>query len=111
MHTHPVLELIRHRNKKNSQPRRRNDQYKLGLAIEGGGMRGLVTSAMGTAIERLNLLNSFDIVYGTSAGAFNGAYLVAGQANYGGTIYYQDINNKRFIDINRLFIPGRNIMS
>jgi len=108
---HPVLELIRKRKEENSQPGRRNDKHKLGLAIEGGGMRGLVTSGMGTAIEKLKLLNTFDIVYGTSAGAFNGAYLIAGQANYGGTIYYQNINNYTFIDLRRFFSPGKSVMS
>src|SRR5262249_7471547 len=43
----------------------------------------------------------FDCVYGTSAGALNGAYTLAGQAAYGTTIYYENINNRSFIDIFR----------
>ncbi len=108
---HPVIDLIQQRVEAGSKPGRRRDGQKLGLAIEGGGMRGLVTSGMGTAIEELGLLDAFDVVFGTSAGAFNGAYLVARQANYGGTIYYQDINNHKFIDLRRFFIPGKPVMS
>ena len=108
---HPVIELIRQRKLAKSLPGKRTDPFKLGLAIEGGGMRGLVTSGMGSALEHLGLLNVFDVVYGTSAGGFNGAYLIAEQANYGGTIYYQNINNRRFIDLKRLIMPAKSVMS
>ena len=37
-------------------------------------------------------------VYGSSAGAINAAYFLAGQAAVGTTIYYEDINNSRFIN-------------
>ncbi len=108
---HAVLELMRKRKEENSRPGERTDRFKLGLAIEGGGMRGIVTSGMGVAIEHLGLLNVFDVIYGTSAGAFNGAYLIAGQATYGGTIYYQNINNRMFINMRRLLYSQRPIMS
>jgi predicted patatin/cPLA2 family phospholipase len=60
-------------------------------------MRGVVSSGMAAGLEYLGLLPSFDIIYGTSAGAINGAYFVAGQAAYGASIYYEDINNAQFI--------------
>ena len=111
MTLHPVVRLVRDRILAGSRPGARKDAFKLGLAIEGGGMRGLVTSGMGTALEHLGLLDAFDIVFGTSAGAFNGAYLVAGQAKYGSTIYYQDINNEKFIDTRRFFHPRKPVVS
>jgi hypothetical protein len=40
---HPVLELLRRRLAEGSVPGRRRDGFKLGLAVEGGGMRGIVT--------------------------------------------------------------------
>src|SRR5437762_13550 len=91
---HPVIELILDRARSRSQPLKRVDGFKLGLAIEGGSMRGVVSAGMVTALEYLQLLNVFDSVYGSSAGAFNGAFFVANQAAYGTTIYYENINNE-----------------
>jgi predicted patatin/cPLA2 family phospholipase len=96
-----VRELIRQRQLERSAPGARNDGAKLGLVIEGGGMRGVVSAGMVAGLESAGVLDCFDAVYGSSAGAINGAYFVAGQARYGTTIYYQDINNKAFIDMAR----------
>jgi len=41
--------------------------------IEGGAMRGVVTSGMVAGLEHLGLLASFDVIYGTSAGAYQRA--------------------------------------
>ena len=88
-----------------SEPGQREDHNKLGLAIEGGAMRGVVTAGMVTGLEMLGLRDVFDVVYGSSGGASNGAYFVAGQAAYGTTIYYDHINSQDFIDFWR---PLRN---
>ena len=45
-------------------------------------MRGVVSAGMTTAIEQLGLRDAFDEVHGASAGAFNAAFLLAGQAAY-----------------------------
>jgi predicted patatin/cPLA2 family phospholipase len=66
-------------------------------------MRGVVSAGMVSALEALGLGCAFDAVYGSSAGALNAAYFVAGQAALGTTIYYEDINNRRFIDFGRAF--------
>jgi predicted patatin/cPLA2 family phospholipase len=66
-------------------------------------MRGVVSAGMTAALESLGLLPCFDVVYGASAGAMNGAYLVAGQAAFGMSIYYEDLNDRRFIDPVRYF--------
>ena len=50
------------------------------------------------ALEELGLTGVFDEVYGCSAGAVNGAYFLAGQAAFGTAIYYQDVNNRHFIN-------------
>ena len=68
-------------------------------------MRGVVTAGMVTGLEILGLWEPFDVVYGSSAGASNGAYFVAGQAAYGTTIYYDHINSREFINLWR---PLRN---
>lgn len=64
-------------------------------------MRGVVSAGMVSALEDLGLTHAFDAVYGSSAGAINAAYFLAGQARLGTTIYYEDINNRRFIDLRR----------
>ena len=101
----PVIDLIMARARDGSKPGERRDSIKLGLAIEGGAMRGVVTAGMVTGLEILGLREAFDVVYGSSGGASNGAYFVAGQAAYGTTIYYDHINRPEFIDLWR---PLRN---
>ncbi len=97
----PVRGLLIRRGAAGSQPGLRQDPYKVGLVIEGGGMRGVVAGGMVAALEGLGLTNTFDVVCGSSAGAAAGAYFVAGQARLGTSIFYEDINNKRFIDVFR----------
>jgi predicted patatin/cPLA2 family phospholipase len=94
---HPVLQAIAQRQRHGSIPGRRQDDFKIAIAIEGGAMRGVVSSGMVAGLEYLGLLPAFDVIYGTSAGAINGAYFVAGQAAYGSSIYYEDINDPQFM--------------
>ena len=88
---HPVVRLLRHRQESGSQPGSRADGAVLGLAIEGGGTRGVIGAGMAAALEHLGMTNVFDVMVGSSAGAFNCAYLMAGQAPFGTTIYYDDL--------------------
>eukprot|EP00956_Cyclotella_meneghiniana_P011304 scaffold15922_cov66-Cyclotella_meneghiniana.AAC.5 len=78
---HPVLSLIKERAMSNSTPGDRppSDNAHLALAIEGGGMRGAVSAGMAAALSTLDLLDTFDSVLGSSAGAIIGAYLVSRQ--------------------------------
>jgi predicted patatin/cPLA2 family phospholipase len=96
----PVLEILRARAANRSTPPH-GDGASVALCIEGGAMRGVVSAGMVTALEQLGMLECFDAVYGSSAGAMNGAYFLAGQAAFGTTIYYEDINNALFIDFTR----------
>src|SRR5438046_8245458 len=73
------------------------DGRKVGLIVEGGAMRGVISCAALMGLEDLGMTPVFDEVYGASAGAVNAAYFLAGQAAYATTIYYQKINNTRFI--------------
>jgi len=98
---HPVIDLIRHRALSGSAPGARADAARLGLCVEGGAMRGVVSAGMVAGIEQLGLLRVFDVVIGCSAGAANAAYLVGGRATAGATIYYTKINNRSFIDAAR----------
>jgi predicted patatin/cPLA2 family phospholipase len=86
------------------------DGARVALCVEGGAMRGVVSAGMVSALESLGLTGAFDAVYGSSAGAINAAYFLAGQARLGTTIYYEDINNHRFIDLRRA-LAGRPIVN
>ncbi len=95
---HPVIELIRRRRSEGSRPGERSDGRRVALAIEGGGMRGIVSAAMTMAIEQLGFRDTLDEVHGASAGAFNAAFLVAGQADYLTGLYQCGFGDPRFAD-------------
>lgn len=105
-----AVSLVQMRHVAGSRPGHRQDPYRLALIIEGGGMRGVVAGGMVSALEHLGVVDCFDAVYGTSAGACAGAYLLAGQALHGTRIFYQDINNPRFLRLGRALV-GRPVMN
>ena len=79
--SHEVLNLLHQRYHSQSTPMSRssNDTSILALSIEGGGMRGAVSGGMAAAIACLGLSNSFDSIYGSSAGSIIGSYFVSRQ--------------------------------
>jgi predicted patatin/cPLA2 family phospholipase len=101
-HLHPVLDLLARRA--SGGDAQRSDGARLALALEGGGMRGVVSAGMAAAIERLELTGCFDLVVGTSAGALNGAALLAGVAGACATAYHSAFTTRRFINPYRLLI-------
>jgi predicted patatin/cPLA2 family phospholipase len=103
-----VIDILRRRKAQGSRPPH-GDGARVALCVEGGGMRGVVSAGMVWALEHLGLTQTFDGVYGSSAGAINAAYFLAGQAAVGTTIYYEDINNRRFINLWRA-INGKPIL-
>ena len=102
------IALLRARAARGSRPPH-DDAASIALAVEGGAMRGVISAGMASALESLGLTDAFDAVYGSSAGAINAAYFLARQAALGTTIYYEDINSPRFIDLKRAFL-GRPIV-
>ena len=52
---HPALEVVRARLREGSAPGRRKDKFKVGLVVEGGGMRGVVTGAALQAMHDLGM--------------------------------------------------------
>src|SRR5690606_1755229 len=94
---HPVLEVLLDRRNRGD----RADGHRVGLAIQGGGMRGVISGAMLTALEDLGLATSFDAIYGTSSGAMNGAYLYQGGLWRGLSVYWDHLNSRDFIDLRR----------
>lgn len=98
---HPVLDLIARRAADKSRPTNRADGARLALVVEGGGMRGVVSGGMVTALGELGLRDVFDFVIGTSAGALAGAFFVAGEPRRGTTIYYEDLIGREWLDYRR----------
>jgi predicted patatin/cPLA2 family phospholipase len=61
---------------------------------------------MTAAIEQLGLRDAFDEVHGASAGAFNAAFLLAGQAAYLATLYQYGFGDPRFVSYTRALRGG-----
>lgn len=98
---HATLQVLRQRVLSKSQPGARLDSFKLGLVVEGGGMRGCVSGGALQALADLGMRDAFDAVYGSSAGAINGTYFISGQRD-GVHIYHDHIASQEFIDLRRL---------
>src|SRR5215470_2607655 len=92
-----TIDLLKERAHCFKQGRVPVDGRKACLIVEGGAMRGVISCAALMALEDLGMTDVFDDVYGASAGAVNAAYFLAGQAAYATSIYYQKINNTRFL--------------
>jgi predicted patatin/cPLA2 family phospholipase len=95
---HPVSDLLRERERTGSTPGERRDPYRVALVVEGGGMRGVVSAGMASALERLGLTRCFDLVVGSSAGAINGAALIAGVARHGAATYSGPLASRAFVN-------------
>jgi predicted patatin/cPLA2 family phospholipase len=108
---HPVLGALRKRRERNYSPRSStSDGWRIGLAVEGGGMRGVASAAMLCAIEDAGFATVFDAVYAASSGAMNVAYFLGGETWYPLSIYYDDLATRHFIDFRRL-LRGRPILN
>src|ERR687897_1685518 len=96
--THPVAAVLRERRLAGSRPGAREDPHRVALVLEGGGMRGVVSAGMTAALERLGLTPCFDLVVGASAGAINGAALIAGVAREGAAAYDGPLASRSFVN-------------
>lgn len=94
-------QLLAARRASGSRRGDRDDGAHLALILEGGGMGGVVSVAMASMFEEQGYFDAFDSVHGSSAGACGAAYFAAGNATRGGRIYFEDINNRQFIDWRR----------
>jgi predicted patatin/cPLA2 family phospholipase len=104
--SHPVLDVLHERTAHASAPGKRRDPHRVALVIEGGGMRGVVSAGMCAAIERRGLTQCFDLVIGSSAGAINGAALLAGVARHGAATYSGPLASRAFVNPARILRGG-----
>jgi hypothetical protein len=73
--THEVLRVLAARVGTSGRPY--GDGLRVALAIEGGGMRGVISAGMALELHERGLVPAFDAVYGSSAGAITGAWLLS----------------------------------
>lgn len=95
-----VGQLIAQRHLDGSVPGQRTDGARLALVIEGGSSRGAYSHGMVMALEELGVTPCFDAVYGASAGALNGAWLLCGRAVNARRAWHPTV-------INRVISPTR----
>lgn len=76
---------------------------KPALVIQGGGMRGIYSIGALAGLEDAGLREAFGVVVGSSAGAVNAAYFLAGQVEQGLRIYLDELTNSRFVNPARLW--------
>jgi len=58
---------------------RYEDGNKIGLVVQGGNMRGIISGGALIGLESLGLTDVFDIVYGSSSGAINSTFFLTKQ--------------------------------
>lgn len=81
---------------------RRDDGSRIALVVGGGGMRGAYSGGMAHALADARLAPWFDVVYGSSAGAFVGAAVLLGDGASAAAIFYEDMATRAFIDPRRI---------
>lgn len=99
MSKHPVLELLEARRASGSTRLTRSDGAVLGLAVEGGGTRGIVSAGMLMALDDLGFTPSIDKVFGSSSGGINAALYLQGDLWRAESLYYYLAGSNRFVDI------------
>jgi predicted patatin/cPLA2 family phospholipase len=103
---HPVIEEVERRRRGESP------HLKLALAIEGGGIRGSVTCGMVCSLASSDIpANSFDSVFGSSAGAFVATYYLSENPHIGAAMFYEDNRGGEFIDIRQILLKKRPVVS
>lgn len=76
---------------------------KIGLVLEGGGMRGSTPAGGALALGHLGLADTFDDVYATSAAVMNASYFLTAQEDMGISVYFDDLTDRRFYKMSRLW--------
>ncbi|MDT7652806.1 MAG: hypothetical protein QOI36_4212, partial [Pseudonocardiales bacterium] len=69
----------------------RADGNRIALVVSGGGMRGAYAGGMAHALDDAGLAGCFDVIYGSSAGAYIGAALLLGNGRGSAHIFFEDM--------------------
>ncbi|MDL2363410.1 MAG: patatin-like phospholipase family protein [Patescibacteria group bacterium] len=93
-----VLEVLARRHIKHTLGIEEKDNFKLGLIVEGGAMRSIVSAGMLLALRDLHMLKHFDIFMGSSGGSTNLAYVLSGQGDKGLSIFHDHMVDEKVIN-------------
>lgn len=74
------------------------DGVKLGLLLEGGALRGVLSCGYAAALAKWFDYGDFARLYGASSGALNGVYFVTQQLDIGQSIYVENATDRRCIN-------------
>jgi predicted patatin/cPLA2 family phospholipase len=86
------IELVADRIKQDSQPLHRDDPYRVALILQGGAMRGAISSGAGVGFEALmGDTEPFDQNDSTSAGSFCMGALMSRKAVECASVYYEEL--------------------
>lgn len=102
----PVFQLMKDRKLEESKVWGRADGQKLGVVIEGGSHRAVVSAAFLSELLVMGYRDSIDVLYGESVGACNGAVFASGQLPEAIKTYWQLVNNWTFVNPLRV-VTGR----
>lgn len=97
-----TIKLLKNRVKEGYISGSHSDGYNIGLAVEGGGMRGVISGSMMIALRDLGVDRAIDGVYGTSSGAMNATYFAYGDTWRALSMYYQHLAKSDFIEFKRI---------
>lgn len=78
--------------------------HKIGLVLEGGGMRGAYTAGVLTAFIDKEIFIPY--VIGVSAGANNGANFMSRQRNRGRRVFVDHVGHKKYLGLGNLIREG-----
>lgn len=93
-----AIEAISARRKAISMGEGRSDGRRLGLVIEGGGMRGVCSAGGAVALAQLGLSEVFDYVFVTSAAVMNASYFISNQPYLGLSVYLENCRTSHFLN-------------
>jgi predicted patatin/cPLA2 family phospholipase len=74
------------------------DGRKLGLVIEGGAMRGVLSAGGAVVLAQLGFSDVFDEIYATSAAVMNASYFMSNQPLLGISVYFDNCTTRRFVN-------------
>ena len=97
--SHPVIvEILRRRNNAidGNSAGAAASGFKLGLVVEGGGVRGIYSGGVMLKMQELGMASVFDNVYGESSGGPNCCYYLSGQGPMGIRVYLEDLLSPQF---------------
>lgn len=86
-----------------------NQHHRTALILSSGAMRGAYQCGVLKAFKEYDL--QFDVVIGSSAGAYNGIRYLSNQMDICEEIYVTDLPGGRFINPRNLFIPGSHFLN